>query len=111
MVFRRMRSWRSLELVTWPRKMSIKVKIPGYLQDKTDGESVVEVAGSTVRECLGELVQRHPALKGEVVDGQGMLLVKWLIFVNRKLVHASDELSTPVTEGDVIQLVPMVAGG
>ena len=57
------------------------------------------------------LVLRYPALKGEIVDGQGMLLVKWIIFINDKPVVASDELSVPVTDGDVILLVPMMAGG
>ena len=91
--------------------MSIKIKIPEYLQDKTDGRSLIDVTGNTLRECLEALVHRYPALKGEIVDGQGMLLLKWLIFVNDKLANASDELSTPVKDGDVIQFVPMVAGG
>jgi len=91
--------------------MSIKIKIPEYLQDKTDGESLIDVAGSTLRECLEALAHGYPALRGEIVDGQGMLLLKWLIFINSKLVSASGELSYPVAEGDVILLVPMVAGG
>ena len=91
--------------------MSVKIKIPEYLQDKTDGKSIVDVTGNTLRECLGALVHCYPALKGEIVDGQGMLLVKWVIFINDKPVIASDELSAPITDGDVIQLVPMLAGG
>ncbi len=91
--------------------MSIKIKIPEYLQDKTDGESIIDVTGNTVRKCLEALVHRHPDLKGEIVDHQGMLLMKWLIFINNKLVTGSDVLSSPVTGGDMILLVPMVAGG
>ena len=91
--------------------MSAKIKIPGNLQDKTDGESIIDVPGNTLRECLGTLVHLYPALKGEIVDGQGMLLLKWLIFINDKLVTAPDELSVPVTDGDVIVLAPMIAGG
>ena len=91
--------------------MSIKIKIPEYLRDKTEGKPIIDVTGNTLRECLEALVRCCPALKGEIVDGQGMLLFKWLIFINNKLVIASDELSTFVTDGDVILLVPMVAGG
>ena len=91
--------------------MSIKIKIPEYLQCKADGESVIDVTGNTLRECLETLVHCYPALKGEIVDGQGMLLLKWLIFINSELAIGSDELSYPVTDGDVILLVPMVAGG
>ena len=91
--------------------MSTKIKIPEYLKDKTDGQPIIDVTGNTLRECLGALVHCHPGLKGEIVDAQGMLLFKWLIFIDGKLASASDELSTPVTDGDVILLVPMVAGG
>ena len=91
--------------------MSTKIKIPEYLKDKTDGQRIIDVTGNTLRECLGALVHRHPALKGEIVDGQGMLLVKWVIFINDKPVIGSDELSVPVTDGDLILLIPMVAGG
>ena len=91
--------------------MSIKIKIPEYLQDKTDGKSFIDVTGNTLRECFVALVHRYPTLQGEIVHGQGMLLFKWLIFINGKLASASDELSTLVTDGDVILLVPMVAGG
>jgi len=91
--------------------MNTKIKIPEFLKDKTDGQSLTEVTGNTLRECFAALVDRYPALQGEIVDGRGMLLFKWLIFINGKLADASDELSTPVTEGDVVLLVPMVAGG
>jgi MoaD family protein len=91
--------------------MSVKIKIPEYLQDKTGGKSLIEVTGNTLRNCLEALAHRYPALKGEIVDGQGILLMKWVIFINGKLTNASDELSASVTDGDVIQFVPMVAGG
>jgi molybdopterin converting factor small subunit len=91
--------------------MSTKIKIPEYLKDKTDGQPIIDVTGNTLRECLGALVHRYPALKGEIVDGQGMLLVKWVIFINGKHVSDSDELSVPVIDGDLILLIPMVAGG
>ena len=91
--------------------MSLKIKIPDYLQNKTDGKPIVVVTGNTLRDCLEALVHCYPALKGEIVDGQGMLLLKWSIFINGKLASTSDELSYPVTAGDVIVLVPTIAGG
>jgi molybdopterin converting factor small subunit len=91
--------------------MSIKIIIPEHLQRKTDGKSSIDVLGDTVRECLVSLVQRYPGLKGEIVDAQGVLLLKWLIFVNEKIASTSDELSHPVKNGDEIIFVPMITGG
>jgi molybdopterin converting factor small subunit len=91
--------------------MSIKIEIPEHLREKTTGQSTVEVVGDTLRECLLTLVQRYPGLRGEIVDDRGILLLKWVVSVNGKIVNTSDELSHPVTDGDVIMLLPMMAGG
>ena len=91
--------------------MSIKIEIPEHLRQKTTGQPTIDVVGDTLRECLVALVQRYPGLKGEIVDDRGILLLKWVIFINGKIVDTSDELSHPTTDGDVIMLVPMVAGG
>ena len=91
--------------------MSIKIEIPEHLREKTTGQASVDVAGDTLRECLVALVRRYPGLRGEIVDGRGILLLKWVIFINGKIVDTSDELSHPATDGDVIMLVPMMAGG
>jgi molybdopterin converting factor small subunit len=91
--------------------MSIKIKIPEFLQQKTGGESSIDVAGDTLRECLETLVRRYPSLKGQIVDAQGVLLLKWVILVNGKVVDTSEELLHPVKGGDVIVLIPMLAGG
>jgi molybdopterin converting factor small subunit len=91
--------------------MSIRLEIPEHLRQKTNDQAAVEVAGDTLRECLVTLVLRYPGLRGEIVDDRGVLLLKWVIFVNGEIVNTSDELSRPATDGDVITLVPMVAGG
>jgi molybdopterin synthase sulfur carrier subunit len=91
--------------------MSIKIEIPEHLREKTMGKAFVDVMGHTLRECLVTLVRRYPGLRGEIVDDRGILLLKWVIFINGKIVDTSGELSHPATDGDVIVLVPMVAGG
>ena len=91
--------------------MSIQIRIPESLQFKTNGEPIIHVMGNTIRECLIALVRRFPVLEGEIVDDQGVLLLKWLISINSKIVSTSDELSSPVAHGDVIGFIPVIAGG
>jgi molybdopterin converting factor small subunit len=91
--------------------MSVTIEIPQYLQKKADGESAIDVRGDTVLECLEALVCRYPALKGEIIDGTGTLLLKWMISINGDIVNTSDELSHPVKNGDLIVFVPLLAGG
>ena len=91
--------------------MNVKVKIPTYIKDKTDGETQAEVKGHNVRECIEALIRQYPELKGEILDDQGIILLRWMIYINNESINAPDELSHPVNEGDIIEFLPVVAGG
>jgi len=92
-------------------RMSVKIRIPRYLHDKTNGQSLVGVEGCTVRECIEALIQQHPGLKGEILDDQGAVLLKWTIYINDKSAPAYDELTQPLGDGDTVMLLPVVPGG
>jgi len=91
--------------------MNAKIKIPKHLQIKTNGETIATVNGSNAHTCIDELIRQYPGLEGEILDDQGRLLVKWTVYINSRITGASDELSNPVREGDMIELLPVVAGG
>lgn len=87
------------------------MKIPSDLQDKADGQITVEVEGHTIFECIGTLGSRFPGLQGEILDDQGRLLLKWSIYLNHQASDTSDALAQPVKDGDIISLLPLIAGG
>lgn len=91
--------------------MAIKVRIPELLREKAAGQSEVAVSGETVRACLQDLIGRHPALRGEILDPDGILLLRWMLCVNQRRAKAYDDLDRPVEPGDVIDLFPVIAGG
>ena len=91
--------------------MSIKFKIPKLLQEKTDGAVLIEVQGGSVPECISDLVRRNPGLEGMIMDGEDRILLKWVVYINNQSVLSSNELSYHVKDGDIISLLPMVAGG
>ncbi len=91
--------------------MEIKVRIPDRLREKTAGQSEVSVAGDTVRDCLQALIGRHPGLRGEILDPEGVLLLRWMLCVNHRGTRVYDDLDRRVEEGDVIELLPVIAGG
>jgi molybdopterin converting factor small subunit len=71
---------------------------------------VVEADGSTVGDCIKQLLARHPDL-GELVfykDGQLQTFIE--IYVNRKAAYP-DELGRKVEDGDEIHLTLTIAGG
>ena len=91
--------------------MGIQFKIPKLLQEKTSGATLVEVEGADVRECIVDLTRRHPGLKGTILDEEGRILLKWMVYINEKSAVSSEELSCRLEDGDKIALLPMVAGG
>jgi molybdopterin converting factor small subunit len=91
--------------------LGIQFQIPKMLQEKTNGEGLVEVEGASVHECIADLIRRHQGLKGLILDGENRILLKWLVYINDKSAISSGELYYRVKDGDKIALLPMVAGG
>jgi molybdopterin converting factor small subunit len=90
--------------------MAIKVDIPTPMREQAGGQAVVEVAGATVREALADLVRRHPGLGPKLFDG-GRLRPFVNVFVNDEDIRYLDDLDTKVTDGQLVALIPAVAGG
>jgi molybdopterin converting factor small subunit len=90
--------------------LSITVNIHQALRQITNNQSTVEVAGTTVGECLTELVQRFPDIKGKLFDKKGKLLNYIDIYVNAESSYP-EELAKPVKDGDKLSITLMLAGG
>lgn len=88
--------------------MTTKIKMNPILQLFTNNQDTIEVRGSTIGECLDDLVRQFPELKNRLFDPNGILLI--LIGINGEIVRQQD-LNHPVADEDELQLFPMVAGG
>jgi sulfur-carrier protein len=91
--------------------MAIKFKIPKLLQEKTEGIMLIDVQGGSVFDCIADLVRRYPGLRGMILDAEDNVLLKWMIYINNTSAISSNELSYQVRDGDVITLIPLIAGG
>ena len=93
------------------KKMSVHVKIPAVLRTHVAGARSVEAASGTLREVLGELGSKFPTLDDQVF-GEGGDLHRFVnVYVNDEDVRYLDGLDTKVADGDVIAILPAVAGG
>ena len=74
------------------------------------GQRVVEGEGATVGEVIDDLDRKHPGIKDMVmVDGQIHRFVN--IYLNDEDVRFLSQLETPLKEGDVLSILPALAGG
>jgi molybdopterin synthase sulfur carrier subunit len=89
----------------------IRVKVPTVLRAHTNGEGVVAGEGSTVREILDDLDGRFPGIKARVVTDDGGIHRFVNVYVNDEDVRYLGALETAVKDGDVVSILPAVAGG
>lgn len=88
--------------------MGVKVRLHPFLNEGREG--VFEVEGSTVGECLNELLKVSPGLKGKLFDKSGKLKGYIEVLVNNKTTFPK-ELAFPVKDGDVLDVIVFLAGG
>ena len=91
--------------------MLVRVKIPVALLQYTENKTELRVEAHTVDELLRNLDERFPGLSAFIMNENGELRRYVNIFVNEGDIRSGDGLITPLKEGDLVSIVPAVAGG
>jgi molybdopterin converting factor small subunit len=90
--------------------MAVEVRIPTILRSYTDGAKAVDGTGTTLGEVIDSVEGGHPGIKERIVD-DGDLRRFINVYVNDEDVRFLDGLDTAVSDGDVVVVLPAVAGG
>ena len=90
--------------------MSIEVSIHQALRDLTNKQATVKVNGTTVGQCLNDLVNQFPGIKPKIFDKKGKLLNYVDIYVNLESSYPK-ELALSVKGGDQLHITLIIAGG
>ncbi|MFM8236178.1 MAG: ubiquitin-like small modifier protein 1 [Actinomycetota bacterium] len=91
--------------------MPVEIKIPTVLRVHCDGASSVSVDGATVGEVFSALIDRFPGVRGNLLDEAGGLHKFVNVYKDDDDIRYLDGLGTPVGDGDVLTILPAVAGG
>lgn len=91
--------------------MSVTILIPTALRNYTGGTDAVSVNGATVNEALSALVEEHRDLKKHLYADDGSLRNFVNIYVNDEDIRYQDKDSTRLKDGDLVSIVPSIAGG
>ena len=90
--------------------MAAKVKIPVPLQRLTQGKEEVEGEAGTVISLIESLDKKYPGI-GERISEGGKIRRFVNIYVNEEDIRFLNNEETPVKGGDVVSIVPAIAGG
>ncbi len=91
--------------------MPISLRMPPVLRPQVGGARQVEVAGSTLREALDDLFAQFPAVRDQIVDGEGQINRFVNVYVSNEDVRLGQGLDTPVPDGSTVIVLPAMAGG
>jgi molybdopterin converting factor small subunit len=91
--------------------MAVEVKIPTVLRAQADNQASIPVDGSTVGEVFTSLVERFPGLRGNLLAEDGGLHKFVNVYKDDEDIRYLDGLDTKLGDGDVLSILPAVAGG
>jgi molybdopterin/thiamine biosynthesis adenylyltransferase/rhodanese-related sulfurtransferase/molybdopterin converting factor small subunit len=89
----------------------IVVRIPAPLRSLTGGASTLQGSGGTVGEVLRSLGGHAEGLLGNILDDQGRVRSFVNVYVGDTNIRSLSGLESPISEGEVISIIPAVAGG
>ena len=90
--------------------MVVEVRITATLQNLV-GAKAVQGEGSTVGELLENLDVRYPGFRAQISGADGRLHRFVNIYLNDEDIRYLQALDTPLNEGDVVSILPALAGG
>ena len=90
---------------------TVVIRIPTPLRSYTQGADEVCVQGNTVKEALDALGAVHGGMLERVLSADGEPRQFVNIYLGSQNVRALTGMQTPVKDGDVVSIIPAVAGG
>ena len=90
--------------------MAVEVRIPTILRTFTGGAKAVEGNGETLAQVIDDVETRHPGLRERLIESDN--LRRFInVYVNDEDVRFSGGLGAATADGDVVVVLPAVAGG
>jgi hypothetical protein len=90
--------------------MSTTIELSSIFSRYTDNNLSIPVAGKTLKECIDELVKKHPDMKRLILNKEGELMHSYDIYVNGESSYPL-EMSKEIHDSDKINLVFIIQGG
>jgi MoaD family protein len=92
--------------------LTIKVHLAGHLKDHTGRSAEIEIeSAKDVLDVILQLDSKLPSFKDRVLDEHDKTRPYINIFVNEQEIRELQREATKAEDGDVIYILPSVAGG
>ncbi len=87
------------------------IKIPYPLRPYVNGQAEVSVQGATAGAAMQDMLAQFPAFRPHLCKEDGSLRSFVNLYLGRRNIRDLQGLDTPLKPGDILNLVPAIAGG
>jgi molybdopterin converting factor small subunit len=91
--------------------MTVEVRLPTLLREHAGGAASVTAEADTIGVLFAGLVETYPGLEGRLLDENGELHRFVNVYRNDDDIRYLERLDTTLGDGDVVSVLPAVAGG
>lgn len=91
--------------------MPVKVKIPALMLKLTGQKSEITVKARTAGELIDRMDEKFPGTRDLILSPDGTINHHFLICINDEDVRFMEGLSSPLANGDRVEIVASIAGG
>jgi len=89
----------------------VQVRVTAVLQKLTGGQKTVDASGANVREVLEDVETRYPGFRAQMYGPDGKLHRFVNVYLNDEDIRYTGGVDTALKEGDVLDILPALAGG
>jgi sulfur-carrier protein adenylyltransferase/sulfurtransferase len=90
---------------------TVTVRIPTPLRSYAGGRPEISAEGATVGALVQQLAESYPGLRRHLFTSEGALRSFVTLYLNDEDVRGLARDATPVKDGDIVSIVPAIAGG
>ncbi len=91
--------------------MAVTISIPTALRQYTANNASMSLEADTVGNLLHGLIELHPDLGQHLFEEQGKLRSFVNVYVGDEDIRYLDGLDTPLKDGELVSIIPAIAGG
>lgn len=91
--------------------MAVKVRIPTPLRKHTGEKAEVTADGTTIKEVFAHLERQFPGFRQALYDEDGTIKRFINVYLNDEDIRYIGGETAPVKSGNVVSIVPAIAGG
>lgn len=89
----------------------IQIELPSALRTLADGQSLIALEADQVGTALQRLGQHYPHVLSRILTRGGQIRPHVNLFINDTDIRHRQGLDTTLNDGDLLMVVPSVAGG